>query len=92
MACHSAHWLQSAVVGVEAEIGEQDIYCFVIPSSKENFEFHLLDKWAIHNLPPHHVPKYWQLVDEFPRTPSHRIRKDLLDISFKKAEISRVKQ
>ena len=77
---------ECAVVGVEAEIGEQDIYCFVIPNLKENFEFHSLDKWAIQNLPPHHIPKYWQLVDEFPRTPSHRIRKDLLDISFEKTE------
>tara|TARA_B100001121_G_C18657627_1_gene607233 strand:+ start:71 stop:1600 length:1530 start_codon:yes stop_codon:yes gene_type:complete len=81
---------ECAVVGVEAEIGEQDIYCFVIPNSKENFELHSLDKWAIQNLPPHHVPKYWQLVDEFPRTPSHRIRKDLLDISFEKAEMSHI--
>ena len=81
---------ESAVVGVEAKIGEQDIYCFIIPNQKENFELHLLDKWANQNLPPHHVPKYWQLVDNFPRTPSHRIRKDLLDISFEKAQISNV--
>ena len=30
---------ECAVVGVEAEIGEQDIYCFVIPSPKENLSF-----------------------------------------------------
>ena len=78
--------VECAVVGVQAKIGEQDIYCFVIPNLKENFELHLLDNWANQNLPPHHVPKYWQLVDEFPRTASHRIRKDLLDVSFTKAE------
>ena len=56
------------------------------PNLKENFELHSLDKWANQNLPPHHVPKYWQLVDKFPRTPSQRIRKDLLDVSLTKAE------
>ena len=78
--------VECAVVGVQAKIGEQDIYCFVIPNLKENFELQTLDKWANKNLPPHHVPKYWRLVDEFPRTPSHRIRKDLLDVSITKAE------
>ena len=76
---------ECAVVGVEAKIGEQDIYCFVIPNQKENFELHSVDKWANQNLPPHQVPKYWQIVDDFPRTPSHRIRKDLLNTSFEKA-------
>ena len=77
---------ECAVVGVEAKIGEQDIYCFVIPNLRKNFELYSLFQWANQNLPPHHVPKYWRLVDEFPRTPSHRIRKDLLDISFEKAQ------
>ncbi len=78
---------ECAVVGVEAKIGEQDIYCFVIPNQRETFDLRSLDKWANQNLPSHHVPKYWQLVNDFPRTPSHRIRKDLLNISFGKAEI-----
>ena len=29
--------VECAVVGVQAKIGEQDIYCFVIPNLKENF-------------------------------------------------------
>jgi crotonobetaine/carnitine-CoA ligase len=70
---------ESAVVGVPAAIGEHDILCFVSMREGREFDAQALARWCCENLPPHHVPRYFRLMEEFPRTPSQRIRKDLLD-------------
>ena len=72
---------ECAVVGVPAEIGEHDILCFVMLRDGARFDPAALAAWCEEAMPRHHVPRYWKEVDGFARTPSQRIRKDLLDRS-----------
>ena len=41
-----------------------------------------ISAWCENVMPRHHVPRFWKEVDGFARTPSQRIRKDLLDRSL----------
>lgn len=70
---------ETAVVGVEAAIGEHDILCFVLLRAGAAFDPAGLAAWARAHLPRAHVPRYWKHVASFERTPSQRIRKDRLN-------------
>ena len=86
------HIAECAVVGVPAEIGEHDILCFVMLRDGARFDPAAISAWCEDVMPRHHVPRYWKEVDGFARTPSQRIRKDLLDRSLETAfdrELSR---
>ena len=72
---------ECAVVGVPAEIGEHDILCFVMPRDGARFDPAAIAAWCEAVMPRQHVPRYWKEVESFARTPSQRIRKDLLDRS-----------
>ncbi len=77
---------ECAVVAVPATIGEHEILCFVIMADERAFNSAELCKWCRSAMPKHHIPRYWRHVDSFQRTPSQRIRKDLLDLDLTNAE------
>jgi crotonobetaine/carnitine-CoA ligase len=70
---------ECAVVGVPSDIGEHDILCFVLLRDACEFDPGGLVAWCRDALPRQHVPRYWKRVAQFERTPSQRIRKDLLN-------------
>lgn len=67
-----------AMIGVAADVGEQDIKLFV--KLKPGFELERADlaTWLTSRLAPYQVPKYLARVEGFERTPSERIIKHLL--------------
>jgi crotonobetaine/carnitine-CoA ligase len=67
-----------AMIGVAAEIGEQDIKLFVKPKSGETINPAELSAWLAERLAPFQNPRYVAVVEEFERTPSHRIMKHRL--------------
>ena len=67
-----------AIIGVVAEIGEQDIKLFVRPKPGEAIDPLSLSAWLAHRLPPYQNPRYIAVVSEFERTPSQRIMKHRL--------------
>jgi crotonobetaine/carnitine-CoA ligase len=67
-----------AMVGVAAEIGEQDIKLFVQPRHGERIEPAALSAWLGHRLAPYQNPRYIAVVASFERTPSQRIMKHKL--------------
>ncbi|WP_372399514.1 AMP-binding protein [Azospirillum sp. HJ39] len=67
-----------AVIGVKAEIGEQDIKLFVKPKAGATVDVPALSDWLGHRLAPYQNPRYIALVEEFERTPSQRIMKHRL--------------
>lgn len=69
---------QCAAVGVKADIGEQEILLLVAPSDGAVVDAHALVSWAAEALPTYQLPRYVQLVDELPVTPSQRIAKGRL--------------
>ncbi len=68
----------SAAIGIEADIGEQDIKLFVQFRRDMRVSFEELSKWAALHLTSYQLPTYYKEIDSFDFTPSKRIRKHLL--------------
>ncbi|SDG93135.1 class I adenylate-forming enzyme family protein [Bosea robiniae] len=67
-----------AMIGVAADIGEQDIKLFVKPRHGAIIDPQALSGWLGQRLAPYQNPRYIALVDEFERTASQRIMKHRL--------------
>ncbi|HKX09394.1 MAG TPA: AMP-binding protein, partial [Stellaceae bacterium] len=67
-----------AMIGVAADIGEQDIKLFVQPRGGERIEPAMLSAWLSERLAPYQNPRYIAIVTSFERTPSQRIMKHRL--------------
>ncbi|GEN24394.1 ATP-dependent acyl-CoA ligase [Halomonas cupida] len=69
---------ECAMIGVDAEIGEQDIMLFLKPKLGRAIDPGELHVWLKGRLASYQCPRYLSIVDEFERTPSHRIIKHSL--------------
>ncbi|MFT4029288.1 MAG: AMP-binding protein [Protaetiibacter sp.] len=72
---------EAAVIGVEAEIGEQEIKLFVKPMEGVRLDPAALVAWLQPRLAKYQLPRYVEIVADFEHTPSQRIRKHLLNPS-----------
>ncbi len=70
--------IESAVIGVQSEVGEQDIKAFL--NTKPGSLSKPIDiiQWCETRMPYHQIPRYIELVDSFQKTPTQRIRKTVL--------------
>jgi crotonobetaine/carnitine-CoA ligase len=66
---------ECAVIGVAAEVGEQEIKLFVKPKADAGIDPRALTEWLTERVAAYQVPRYVAVVDDFPRTPSLRIVK-----------------
>ncbi|WP_170984304.1 AMP-binding protein [Rhodoligotrophos defluvii] len=69
---------ESAVIGVPSEMGEQDIRAFVKLADGMAAAPLDLVRWCEKHLAYYQIPRYIDFVDDFPRGPTQRIRKDEL--------------
>ncbi|MEU6715833.1 AMP-binding protein [Nonomuraea sp. NPDC046802] len=69
---------ESAMIGVPAEIGEQDIKVFILPATGARVDAAELLHWCAERLADFQMPRYIAVVDDFPRTPSERVIKSRL--------------
>ncbi len=69
---------ESAVIGVPNEIADEDIKVFVRLKPGHRLDPRALLEWCEPRMPAFQLPRYVAIVDEFPKTPTERIRKDLL--------------
>ncbi|MGR4066888.1 class I adenylate-forming enzyme family protein [Billgrantia sp. C5P2] len=69
---------ECAMIGVAADIGEQEIKLFLKPKAGRDIEPRELYLWLKERLASYQCPRYLAIVDEFERTPSHRIVKHSL--------------
>lgn len=67
-----------AAVGVQSEVGEQDILLYVQYKPGVSPSFSSLAAWADDTLALFQQPRYYAAVERFELTPSERIRKHLL--------------
>ena len=61
--------LECAVVGVPSELSEDEVKAFVVPADGASRDFAELRAFAAGRLAAFKVPRYWQEIDELPRTP-----------------------
>jgi len=70
--------LECAVVGVASELSEDEVKAFVVPAPGRRPDFDALRAHTATRLAAFKVPRYWQLIDELPRTPTARVAKHRL--------------
>ena len=70
--------LDCAVVAVPSELGEDEVKAYVTPRPGATVKPEEVVYWCADHLAYFKVPRYWEVRDELPRTPSLRVRKDVL--------------
>jgi carnitine-CoA ligase len=70
--------LECAVVGVPSELTEEEVKAFVVPAPGADLDFTQLRAHVAGLLAAYKVPRYWQAVDDLPRTPTSRVAKHRL--------------
>jgi len=78
---------ECAVVGVPDALSEEEIKAFVLPAEGSTPTAEALRQWCAARLTPFKVPRYYEFVDEFPRTPTNRIAKHRLSRERTAAEV-----
>ena len=78
--------LECAVVGVPSELTEDDVKAFVVATPGHDVDFEQLRAWTVARISAFKVPRYWQLIDALPRTPTSRVAKHLLPIGHPDGE------
>jgi crotonobetaine/carnitine-CoA ligase len=69
---------ESAVVAVPAEVGEDEIKVVVVPQEGATIDPEQLTRFLVERLPYFMVPRYVELADALPKTPTHKVQKALL--------------
>jgi carnitine-CoA ligase len=70
--------LEAAVTGVPSELTEEEVKAFIVAAPGAEPDFAGLHAFAAGRLAAFKVPRYWQLVDALPRTPTARVAKHRL--------------
>ena len=71
--------VEAAVIGVPSELSEEDIKAFVVPSpSIPSVDLAALHDFARQHLSRFKVPRYFEVADELPHTPTGRLAKHRL--------------
>lgn len=69
---------ESAVLGVPGELGEEDILACVLPAAGAEIDPAVIRDWCTERLAPFQQPRYLRIVTGFDKTPSERIRKQMI--------------
>jgi crotonobetaine/carnitine-CoA ligase len=69
---------ESAVIGVANELADQDIKIFLRLKPGRSLDPAAFIDWCGPVLPRFQIPRFVAFIDEFPKTPTERIRKELL--------------
>lgn len=70
--------IEAAVVGVDSELGEQDIALYYVEREPGRLEFPALEAWCRQQLGDFMVPRYFCPVAAFPKTETQRVQKGIL--------------
>jgi crotonobetaine/carnitine-CoA ligase len=70
--------LDCAVLAVPSELGEDEVKAYIAPRPGSLIKPKEMVLWCAEHLAYFKVPRYIEVRQEFPRTPSLRVRKDIL--------------
>ncbi|MDW8063733.1 MAG: AMP-binding protein, partial [Candidatus Caldarchaeum sp.] len=62
--------LESAAVGLPSEVGDEDVKIYLKLKPGEKIDFLDFLRWCDRNLPYYMVPRYVEVVEELPKTPT----------------------
>jgi carnitine-CoA ligase len=69
---------EAAVVGVPSDLSEEEVKAFLIPAPGATVDVAAVHEHARGVLAPYKVPRYYEVVDELPHTPTGRLAKHKL--------------
>jgi len=69
---------ECALVGVPSELGDEELMLFVRVADAARLDPAELAAWCKPRMPGFQVPRFIAFIDEFPKTPTQRIRKNEL--------------
>jgi crotonobetaine/carnitine-CoA ligase len=69
---------ESAVVAVPSDLGEDEIKAVVVPRQGRELDPAALTHFIAERMPYFMVPRYVEVVDELPKTPTQKIQKHML--------------
>lgn len=69
---------ECAVIGVPGELGDDEVLLLVCLKDGEQVGYESLHEWIGGRLPKHMRPRYIEILDELPKTPTHKINKSVL--------------
>lgn len=72
---------ECAVMPTKSDIGEEDIIALLLLKKKRNINILNIARYFKTYLPKNYNPRYWAIVENFPRTPTYRINKKLINVS-----------
>jgi carnitine-CoA ligase len=81
---------EAAVVGVPSELTEQDVKAFVTAVPGRSLDLADVHALAGRNLARFKVPRYYEVVDELPHTPTGRLAKHVLSVERTPEEVDMV--
>lgn len=69
-----------AVIGVPApsEAGEDEVMAVIVPDAEAQTTPEEIWQWCVGRIPTFAIPRFLRFVDELPRTPSEKIRRNVL--------------
>ena len=70
--------LDCAVIAVPSELGEDEVKAYLTPRPGSVIDPEQIVHWCAARLAYFKVPRYYEIRDDLPRTPSMRVRKDIL--------------
>jgi crotonobetaine/carnitine-CoA ligase len=70
--------LECAVAGVPSELSEEEVKAFVVAAPGARLDFGELRAHVAGLVAAYKVPRYWQALDDLPRTPTARVAKHRL--------------
>ncbi len=71
--------LESAVVPVPSDVGEDDVKAYIILKKGEVLPYEEIIQWCEERMAYFMVPRYVQYVESFPKTATERIQKFKLE-------------
>ncbi len=78
MVCDCPGVQEAAAIGVPSELGEDEVKVVVTVRPGSNFEPRMLIEHLIPRVPRFMVPRYVEVMDALPKTPTEKVRKQLL--------------
>jgi crotonobetaine/carnitine-CoA ligase len=78
---------EAAVIGVASDLSEQDVKAFVIVAPGRTIDLKDVHAFAGRHLVPYKVPRYFEVVDELPHTPTGRLAKHRLPVERTAEEV-----
>ena len=72
---------ESAILSTDTDIGEEEMVALIIKKKNKDLSIKKVSKYFKTKLNKNHIPRYWTLVEKFPRTPTLRVDKKNINIS-----------